>query len=113
MKEINIFIRPEKLETAKSIFIDEFKCGGMTVINAMGCGNQQGFQEEFTGVRTHVNLLPKLKIEVYVNDEDLDAIIKTLCEKLSTGHVGSGKIIVKNVEDAVRVRTGEHGPDAI
>lgn len=113
MKEIDIIIRPEMLETAKSIFIDDFKCGGMTVLNAMGCGNQQGFVEEYTGVRTHVNLLPKMKIEVYVKDEQVEPIIEALCEKLNTGHMGSGKIIVKAVEDAIRVRTKERGEVAI
>lgn len=113
MKELNVIIRPEMLETTKSILIDEFKCGGMTVLNAMGCGNQQGFQEEFTGIRTHVNLLPKLKIEVYVKDADVETIVDTLCKKLNTGHVGSGKIIIKNVEDAIRIRTTERGDSAI
>ena len=113
MKEINIFIRPEKLERVKNIFIDEFKCVGMTVINAMGCGNQQGFTEEFVGVRTNVNLLPKLKVEVFVQDEDVERLLDTLCRELATGHVGDGKIFVKNVEDAVRIRTGEHGTEAV
>ncbi|MEY8353156.1 P-II family nitrogen regulator [Lachnospiraceae bacterium 54-53] len=113
MKEINIFIRPEKLENVKKIFIDQFKCGGMTVIHAMGCGNQQGFTEEFTGVRTSVNLLPKLKVEVFVRDSCVEELVGVLCETLSTGHVGDGKIFVKNVEEAIRVRTGEHGEDAV
>ena len=85
----------------------------MTVINAMGCGNQQGFTEEFVGVRTNVNLLPKLKVEVFVQDEDVDRLLDTLCRELATGHVGDGKIFVKNVEDAVRIRTGERGDDAL
>lgn len=113
MKEINMFIRPEKLELVKQIVVDKYQCGGMTVLNAMGCGNQKGFVEEYKGIKTNVNLLPKLKIEVFVNDSEVEGLLKELCEKLTTGAVGDGKIFVKNVEDAVRVRTGEHGAEAI
>lgn len=105
MKEIDFYIRPEKLETVKKILIDDFKCGGMTVINVMGCGAQKGFTEEFTGVRTNVNLLPKLKIEVIVNEEDVDSMIEQVCDSTVTGQYGDGKIVVKAVEDVVRVRT--------
>ena len=113
MKEINVFIRPEKLEIMKQIIVDEYKCGGMTVINAMGCGNQKGFKEELVGIKTNVNLLPKLKVEVYVEDSEVDSIVKTICERIATGFVGDGKIIVKNVEAVIRVRTGEHGHSAV
>lgn len=113
MKEINVFIRPEKLEIMKHIIVDEYKCGGMTVINAMGCGNQKGFGVEMTGMKTNVNLLPKLKIEVYVEDGEVENIVNTICERIATGVVGDGKIIVKNVEDVIRVRTGEHGNSAV
>lgn len=113
MKEITIYIRPEKLETVKTILIDEFHCGGMTVLNGMGCGLQKGFQEEITGIRTNVNLLPKLKVEVIVKDDDTDAIVERVCGATATGRYGDGKIVVKPVEDVIRVRTREHGANAI
>lgn len=113
MKEINLFIRPEKLEILKKILVDGYHCGGMTVLNSMGCGNQKGFTDEFRGVRTNVNLLPKLKVEVIVDDKDVDPIVSEVCEKIATGMVGDGKIIVKNVEDVIRIRTQERGVDAI
>jgi nitrogen regulatory protein P-II 1 len=85
----------------------------MTVINAMGCGAQKGFQEEMTGIRTNINLLPKLKIEVIVKDEDVDAVVDRVCDSTITGKYGDGKIVIKSVEDVVRVRTKEHGEDAV
>lgn len=113
MKEIVVYIRPDKLEMMKKILVDKFSCGGMTVSTVMGCGNQKGFTDEFTGVRSNVNLLPKLKVEVIVRDSDVDAMIEDICSETSTGAVGDGKIIVKNVENVVRIRTGEKGESAI
>ena len=113
MKELSMYIRPEKLEAVKHLLIDEFGCGGMTVLNSMGCGGQKGFQDEIVGIRTSVNLLPKLKVEVIVKDDDTQAIVQRLCETIATGKFGDGKIVIKNVEDVIRVRTGERGNIAI
>jgi nitrogen regulatory protein P-II 1 len=113
MKEISLFIRPEMLEKVKVILVDQFHSGGMTVSNVLGCGSQKGFNEEFIGVRTHINLLPKLKIEVAVRDEDVEAIINRLCDEIATGHVGDGKIFIKPITDAVRIRTRERGDSAL
>lgn len=113
MKQLDLYIRPEKLEPVKNILIDEFHCGGMTVMNVMGCGAQKGFQEEMKGIRTNVNLLPKLKVEVIVKDEDVDAIVAAVCDYTLTGQYGDGKIVVKNIDDVIRVRTREHGDTAI
>lgn len=112
MKEISIYIKPEKLETVKNI-LDKHHCGGLTVINAMGCGNQKGFTEEYVGTRTHLNLLPKMKIEIIVVDSEVEDILTELHNNLADGNVGDGKIIIKNVEDAVRIRTFERGEAAI
>lgn len=108
MKELCMYIRPEKLETVKKILVDQFNCGGMTVINAMGCGNQKGFNQEYIGMRTSVNLLPKLQIEVVVEDDQVVPLVEVICEQLATGMVGDGRIFVKTVEDAIRIRTKEH-----
>lgn len=113
MKELDLFIRPDKLEKVKSILVDKFSCGGMTVINVMGCGNQKGFTDEYKGIRSNVNLLPKIKVEVVVRDEDVDAIIKDICDETATGMAGDGKIIVRDVLNVVRIRTGENGEEAI
>lgn len=112
MKELTMYIRTEKLGQVKTILVDKHQCGGMTVSNVMGCGNQQGFSDEFRGTRTNVNLLPKMKVEVVVEDNKVKEIVDDICKSLSSGSVGDGKIFVKNVEEAIRIRTGEHG-DAV
>jgi len=116
MKELNIFIRPEKLEDVKEV-LDKVHCGGMTLSTAMGCGTQKGGTEEtvneIKGYKTTINLLPKVKVEVVVNDKDVETVIASICEVCATDHVGDGKIFIKNVEDAVRIRTGERGVKAL
>jgi nitrogen regulatory protein P-II 1 len=112
MKELNIYIRPEKLEKLKAI-LDEGNCSGFTVIGVMGCGNQKGFTEEYRGVRSSVNLLPKMKVEAVVQDNDVEPIMEKIHEQLADGKVGNGKIFVRNVEDAMRIRTGERGKAAL
>lgn len=116
MKELNIFIRPEKLEDVKEV-LDKVHCGGMTLSTAMGCGTQKGGTEEtvneIKGYKTTINLLPKVKVEVVVKDKDVETVIASICEVCATDHVGDGKIFIKNVEDAVRIRTGERGVKAL
>lgn len=118
MKELMMFIRPEKLEDVKEI-LDSVKCGGMTVSSAMGCGSQKGvvdFPEavnEIKGLKTTINLLPKIKVEVVVDDKDVNPIIESIREKIATGKVGDGKIFIKPVEEAIRIRTGERGNKAL
>lgn len=112
MKEISLYIRPEKLELAKRV-LEQFGCTGISVINVMGCGNQKGFAEEYRGVRTSINLLPKLKIEAVVPDDKVQRILQEIHGQLSTGSVGDGKVIVKAVEDLMRIRTGERGEIAL
>ena len=113
MKQLELIIRTDELEKVKIILVDRFSCGGMTVSNVMGCGNQKGFTDEYTGVRSNVNLLPKIKIEVIVKDEDVETIIDNICDEIVTGKSGDGKIIIKAVEDVVRIRTKERGAAAI
>ena len=113
MKELDLYIRPDKLEKVKNILVDKFKCGGLTVSNVMGCGNQKGFTDEYVGVRSSVNLIPKIKLEVIVKDEDVEAIVNDICDETVTGMSGDGKIIIKDVLDVVRVRTRERGNAAI
>ena len=114
MKEISMIIRPEKLEEVKSI-LDEINCGGMTITTAMGCGEQKGVTgvNEIKGFKTTINLLPKMMVSVVVEDSVVEPIIMKVREKLATDHVGDGKIFIKPVEEAIRIRTGERGDKAL
>lgn len=115
MKEIVLIIRPEKLEIVKSI-LDEYHCGGMTISTAMGCGTQRGCIDgvnEIKGLKTNINLLPKIKVEAVVQDDILEDIFLAVIDKVGTGTVGDGKIFVRNIEQAVRIRTGERGNKAL
>ena len=115
MKEIVMIIRPEKLEDVKSI-LDSIHCGGMTISTVMGCGTQKGSTagvDEIKGFKTTINLLPKIRVEVVVEDKLVDKIILAVREKLATDHVGDGKIFIRNIEEVVRIRTGERGEKAL
>lgn len=115
MKEIVMIIRPEKLEDVKNI-LEEIKCGGMTISTAMGCGTQKGNitgVNEIKGFKTNINLLPKIRVEVVVDDKNVEEIIMEVQKRLATDHVGDGKIFVRNIEEAVRIRTGERGSKAL
>lgn len=117
MKELVVIIRPEKLEDIKMI-LDKVNCGGMTISTIMGCGTQKGIADEHVvneikGFKTTINLLPKVRIEVVVDDKKVESIIAAVREKCATDHVGDGKIFIRNIEEAVRIRTGERGLKAL
>ncbi len=116
MKELSFIIKPEKLERLKGI-LDKQGCGGITIYTVMGCGNQRGVTDEkvysLKGLETHINLLPKVKVECVVEDDKVENIIMEVRDHISTGVVGDGKIFIKPVMDAVRIRTGERGGKAI
>ncbi|MDO4284125.1 MAG: P-II family nitrogen regulator [Eubacteriales bacterium] len=117
MKEVVLIIRPEQLETLKGI-LDQFGCGGMTIMSVMGCGTQKGFSDEqpvreIKGFKTAINLLPKIRVSVVVHDRKVEPIITEVRDRMATAHVGDGKIFIKPVEDAVRIRTGERGNKAL
>ncbi len=112
MKKLEIIIRPEKLETLKLI-LNELEITGMMVSNVMGHGNQMGYTQQYRGTKYSVNLVSKLKVETIVKDNQVEAILEIAKEKLSTGQVGDGKIFIYHVENAMRIRTGETGEDAL
>lgn len=116
MKELVIIIRPEKLEIVKEI-LDRKKCGGMTISSVMGCGTQRGVSEEYVnqikGFKTNINLLPKIRVEAVVNDDMADDLVIEISDKVRTAQVGDGKIFIRNIEDAIRIRTGERGNKAL
>lgn len=112
MKKLEIIIQPEKLEDLKTI-LDECNASGLMITNIMGYGNQKGHKKVYRGAEYSVNLLPKVKVETIVEPEVAEQIIKRVVEEIQTGMYGDGKIFVYEVEDAVRIRTGERGSDAL
>jgi len=112
MKKVEAIIREEKLEPVRKA-LEEKGYFGMTVSEVSGRGRQKGIPLQWRAGEYRVDLLPKLKIELVVLDEDLPVIINALAGNARTGEMGDGKIFVFAVENAVRVRTGEAGEDAI
>ena len=113
MKKIEVIIRPEKLEALKKI-LTKNEYSGMTVLSAMGCGHQEGFDNpEFEKLGLEVNLLPKLYVMTVVWDEDLEDILSEIVDTLSTGNVGDGKVFISDIDDVMRIRTGERGKQVL
>lgn len=115
MKKVELIIRPDKLEKLK-VILNEYSVGGITVTSAMGCGHQKGNTDaaDYKGIAMlNMNLIPKIKAEVVVEDGDVDKLLATIYENLSTGTVGDGKAFVIPVDDAMRIRTGQRGKKAI
>ncbi len=112
MKKLEIIIKPEKLEDLKAI-LDESEVNGLNVVNIMGYGNQKGIIKKYRGAEYRVNLLPKIKVETVVPEEKAQALIDKIVAEINTGNYGDGKIFVYDVEDAVRIRTGERGEKAL
>ena len=112
MKKIQAIIRTGMLEPLKEATA-AVGLGGMTVSTVHGCGTQQGWKEYFRGSEMIVNMLPKIQCEFVVKDEDVDRVVELICSTCRTGEVGDGKIFILPVEDAVRIRTGERGEEAI
>ncbi|WP_048191273.1 P-II family nitrogen regulator [Methanobacterium sp. SMA-27] len=112
MKEITAIIRPDKLEVVKEA-LQEIQCNGITVTEVKGRGRQLGITESYRGRDYKVDLLPKTRLEIIVNDEDLENVIDTIVKTAQTGDIGDGKIFVSAVEEVVRIRTGERGEKAV
>src|SRR4051795_13592005 len=115
MKMIVAIIRPEKLEAVQDA-LNHNDVYLMTVTDVRGCGRQRGFTEVYRGSEFQVRLLPKLKLEIAVNDAFLEATVEAIVHAArtpETGQLGDGKIFVLPLDDCVRIRTGERGPDAI
>lgn len=112
MKKIEAIIRPERLdEVKKALLASDFH--GMTVIPVHGCGRGKGHTEIFRGREYEINLNPKVKIEIVVSDAQVDQVTEIICEAARTTKVGDGKIFISQIENAIRVRTGETGDNAI
>jgi nitrogen regulatory protein P-II 1 len=112
MKKIEAIIKPFKLDEVKEA-LQEIGLQGITVIEAKGFGRQKGHTELYRGAEYVVDFLPKVKIEVVLADEQLAKALEAIQKAAKTGRIGDGKIFISNVEDAIRIRTGETGTDAI
>ncbi len=112
MKLVVAMVQPHKLPDVKKALFDA-DIHKMTVTNVLGCGQQKGFSETYRGVVHEVNLLKKIRFEVAVNDEFVEATVQAIIKAAKSGKIGDGKIMVLNLERCVRIRTGEEGHDAI
>lgn len=106
------YIKPEKLNSVKQELYkrDIFK---MSITNALGCGQQKGYHESYRGAEEEVNLLKKVRIEIAVNQEYVEPTVEAIIAGAKTGNIGDGKIFIMNLEQCLRIRTGEKGTEAI
>jgi len=112
LTKIDIITKPSKFEDLKAA-LNEIGVTGLTVTHTLGCGMQKGKTEFYRGVETEVNVLPKVQVEIVVAKVPVGQVIDTVKDVLYTGHIGDGKIFVYNVENVIKVRTGEEGYDAL
>ncbi|MDA0217997.1 MAG: P-II family nitrogen regulator [Proteobacteria bacterium] len=112
MKKIEAIIKPFKLDEVKEA-LHEVGLQGLTVTEAKGFGRQKGHTELYRGAEYVVDFLPKVKIELVVDDNLVDRAVQAIQDAARTGRIGDGKIFILPVEDVIRIRTGERGPDAV
>ena len=112
MKKVEAIIKPFKLDEVKEA-LQEVGIQGLSVVEVKGFGRQKGHTELYRGAEYVVDFLPKVKIEVILDDDQLDAALEAIVDAAKTDKIGDGKIFVSPVEQAIRIRTGETGPDAI
>ncbi|MCH8202214.1 MAG: P-II family nitrogen regulator [Proteobacteria bacterium] len=112
MKKIEAIIKPFKLDDVKEALHD-IGITGLTVLEAKGFGRQKGHTELYRGAEYVVDFLPKVKLEVIVDDPILEKAVEAIQQAANTGRIGDGKIFVSTIDEAIRIRTGETGPDAV
>jgi nitrogen regulatory protein P-II 2 len=112
MKLIKAIIKPFKLDDVREA-LSEIGIQGITVSEVKGFGRQKGHTELYRGAEYRVDFLPKVKLETVVSDEDVDNVVNAIRESANTGKIGDGKIFVIPIEQAIRIRTGESGDDAL
>lgn len=112
VKKIEAIIKPFKLEEVKDA-LGEVGIEGMTVSEVKGFGRQKGHTEIYRGSEYTVDFLPKIKLELVISDDRLDAAVSAIVKSAKTGKIGDGKVFVSNIEEAVRIRTEEKGPAAV
>lgn len=112
MKLITAYIQPYKLPAVKEA-LQKADITKMSVSNALGCGQQQGYDETYRGVKHKINLLKKVRLEIAVNNNFVDAAVKAICSAAKSGKIGDGKIFVTELAQCIRIRTNETGEKAI
>ncbi|MDR1008322.1 MAG: P-II family nitrogen regulator [Campylobacteraceae bacterium] len=112
MKKVEAIIKPFKLDEVKDA-LSELDISGMTVSEVKGYGRQQGHSELYRGAEYVVDFLPKVKIELIIKDENLQAVLDAISKAARTGKIGDGKIFVSHIDEVIRIRTSEDGEDAI
>jgi len=112
VKKIEAIIKPFKLDEVKEA-LQEVGLQGITVLEAKGFGRQKGHTELYRGAEYVIDFLPKVKIEVVVNDDQVEGAIEAIRKAAETGRIGDGKIFVSSIEQAIRIRTGETGSEAV
>lgn len=112
MKYIMAVIKPQKLDAVRAA-LNAVGISGMTVSEVKGYGRQKGHKEVYRGAEYQVDFIPKLKIEIAISADQADAVVTAICGAARSGAIGDGKIFVLDLENAVRVRTGESGADAL
>ena len=112
MKLVSAIIKPFKLQEVRESLVESGVIG-LTVSEVKGYGRQRGHTELYRGAEYSVDTLPKMKLDILIDDENVGSVIETITKSASTGKIGDGKIFVTNIEEIVRIRTGETGSDAI
>jgi nitrogen regulatory protein P-II 1 len=112
MKKIEAVIKPFKLDEVKEA-LHEVGVKGITVTEAKGFGRQKGHTELYRGAEYVVDFLPKVKLEIIIDDGQVERVVEAIMQAAKTGRIGDGKIFVSPVEEVIRIRTGERGPDAV
>lgn len=112
MKQIRVVIRPEKLNDVKQA-LDSLNVPGMMVWEIEGHGKQKGHTEQYRGRQFALSFLPKTRVEIVVNDSEVNAIVNAVVKTAGTGQIGDGKIFISTIDDVVRIRTNERGTVAI
>jgi len=112
MKMITTLIQPSKLEEVKKALFNA-EVYKMTVTSALGCGQQRGYTETFRGVKSEINLLDKIRIDIAVNEDFVEPTIEAIIKAARTGKIGDGKIFITELAECIRIRTGERGGEAI
>ena len=112
MKLVSAIIKPFKLQEVRESLVESGVIG-LTVSEVKGYGRQKGHTELYRGAEYSVDTLPKMKLDILIDDENVGSVIETITKSASSGKIGDGKIFVTNIEEIVRIRTGETGSDAI
>ena len=112
MRLVTAIVKPHKLDDVRGA-LEAYGIQGMTVSEASGYGRQRGHTEVYRGAEYTVDMVPKVRLEVLVDDMDAADVVEVVVKSAQTGRIGDGKVWTVPVEDVVRVRTGEHGPDAL